>query len=93
MHGDEIDDDEDALHECAPPPPKRYRFAARAGAVSGGDKPEDADELLVTDTFVLELGEGRGRFLGLDDDGEDEAVEEEEERHGAGMQAMEVEAV
>lgn len=43
----------------------------------------------MTDTFVLELGEGRGRFVGLED--EDERGEDEEMADET-AQAMEVEA-
>ncbi|GAA5890199.1 hypothetical protein JCM8208_002732 [Rhodotorula glutinis] len=89
VHDDHHDDL--ALHSCPPPAPKRYRFSTRAEA-DGMDGEADGegveDDLVVTDTFVLELGEGRGRFVGLEDDDE----REDEEMGEAGAQAMEVEA-
>ncbi|GAA5926903.1 hypothetical protein JCM3775_007074 [Rhodotorula graminis] len=86
LHDDH--DDDFAPHSCPPPPPKRYRFST-GGEVDGSDGEGADEELVVTDTFVLELGEGRGRFVGLED--EDERGEDEEMGDGA-AQAMEVEA-
>ncbi|GJN91790.1 hypothetical protein Rhopal_004813-T1 [Rhodotorula paludigena] len=84
-----------------PPPPKRYRFSAPAApaptpaTANGGSgmngaaaHEQDAEELVVTDTFVLDLRAGAGgRFVGL------ERADDEDREDGGegGSAAMEIE--
>ena len=88
LHAHDDHHDDLAPHACPPPPPKQYRFSARRGPDDAEAEGNDED-IVVTDTFVLELGEGRGRFVGLED--EDERGEDEEMGDET-AQAMEVEA-
>ncbi|GAA6052330.1 hypothetical protein JCM3770_007255 [Rhodotorula araucariae] len=55
----------DAHALLPPPPPRRYRFGGAAGG----------EGVLITDTFVLDLREGRGRFVGLEGDADGDAEE------------------
>ncbi|BGP36960.1 hypothetical protein JCM10449v2_000864 [Rhodotorula kratochvilovae] len=70
-------------HALPPPPPRRFRFAAPSAAAASaaeGVETKAEEEVFVTDTFVLDLRLGKGRFVGLS----------EEEEGGEGV-PMEVE--